>query len=75
MAHSAGRWFGPTFTALARKSCLIPISPKNAAIFRTTVSNPGMERRVFNAARSAGCSQAVEAIWTSFLRSVMAQMG
>src|SRR4029453_15215512 len=53
----------------ARKSCRIPTSPKNEAIFRTTTSKPGMERSVFSAARSAGCSHAVEAIWISFLRS------
>src|SRR5690349_15092337 len=69
MAHNFGLWLGPTFTALARKSWRMPISPKNAAIFLTTTSKPGMERSVFSAARSAGCSQAVEAIWTSLTRS------
>src|SRR5664279_3210853 len=40
---------------------------------RTTSSNPGMARSVWSAALSAGCSQAVEEMSVSTLRSAMSQ--
>src|SRR5438552_7265821 len=46
----------------------MPRSPKNPTIFLTTSSNPGMDRSVCSAARSAGCSHDTGAIWVSILR-------
>src|SRR6266516_6132817 len=46
----------------------MPGSPKNPTIFLTTSSNPGTERSVCSAARSAGCSHDTGAIWVSILR-------
>src|SRR4029077_6370838 len=46
----------------------MPRSPENATIFLTTSSNPGTDRSVCSAARSAGCSHDTGAIWVSILR-------
>src|SRR5438445_8995119 len=46
----------------------MPRSPKNPTIFLTTSSNPGTDRSVCSAARSAGCSHDTGAIWVSILR-------
>src|SRR5689334_6366435 len=53
----------------------MPRSPRNPATLRTTSSKPGSARRVFSAARSAGCSQARDEIWDRITRSVIDSSG
>jgi hypothetical protein len=62
---------GPTRTALARKRCRMPRSPKKPGDLAHDLVEAGRARRALSAARSAGCSQAVEEIWVSVWRSAI----